>query len=159
MPDDDLADLYREGPRITSAILSEQVMEDLLVGALEGGSNYWYFLPDLSMVPKMTAAAHDLTYREPGNVPVPTSIRIFRAAMKGAKIPVTDLEEENTYGRGKAHVLGYITREGMEGALSKMLRPVKGNRRQAAEIIADNIDGDAADVWFQFSVMGEQVYA
>ena len=26
---------------------------DALIGALEGGSNYWYFLPDVSMVKKI----------------------------------------------------------------------------------------------------------
>lgn len=139
--------------RVSSATLDRQTMEDLLVTALEGGSNYWYFLPD------SLALSHALA----ANRGEPGSIKIFRAVMDvDAHIPVTDKEDQYLADHAdpprKVEPLGYISREGMESALDKMLDPEGGNRRQAALIISGDWDSDAADVWFQFALMDKQVY-
>ncbi len=112
-----------------------QLYEDLIVSALEGGSNYWYFLPDLSMA------------KEPKGEP--TAIRIFRSAMNGARIPVEDAEDQ--------HILGYLTREGILCAMDKLMK-TSTYLYQAANIMDGNWDAISADVWFQMAVMGEVVY-
>lgn len=127
-----------------------QLYEDLVITALEGGSNYWYYLPDLSMVPK------DKT--------TPLSILIFRAAMNGARIPVSEAEDPE-------HILGYLTKDGMLTALDRLSRgegtPIRENGKvvrtltygnQVANIVDGNWDANSADVWFQMAVMGEVIY-
>jgi len=112
-----------------------QLAEDLLVTALEGGSNYWYSLPDLSMVVRK----HD----------EPTSIAVFRTAFEEANkaIPVKDVND--------AVDLGVITKTGMMAAFDLM---EKTYPRDYANLIGENWDAETADVWFQLAVMGKLVY-
>jgi hypothetical protein len=122
--------------------------QDLLVTALEGGSNYWYYLPDISMVPKTYSAPHDLTYTEPGSQLDPVSIRIAKAVWAGASVPVQDVEDHTP--------LGVIAKDGLLAALDRM---IAGNgKRAAGRIIAEDYDAGDADLWLQFAVMGKAVY-
>ena len=41
---------------------SNENIVDALIGALEGGSNYWYFLPDVSMVKKIDNKSLNLIF-------------------------------------------------------------------------------------------------
>ena len=34
----------------TQVVVPDQIIKDMIITALEGGSNYWYFLPDLSTI-------------------------------------------------------------------------------------------------------------
>ena len=54
-----------------------------LIGALEGGSNYWYFLPDVSMVKKIDNKS--------------LSECIVLSALSGIEIPVYDVEAEDIF--------------------------------------------------------------
>jgi hypothetical protein len=121
--------------------LPYQTTEDLIVTALEGGSNYWYFLPDLSMVPKTTGSFGK-------NEIDPMSIRIAKAIEAGVKVPVQDIED--------SQLLGYITKEGVRNALGKMA--ASNYKAVAGRIISEDYDAGDADAWFQYAVMGEVVY-
>lgn len=114
-----------------------QMCEDLLIGALEGGSNYWYFLPDLSMVPRIRGE--------------PASVRIFRAVWDGgAEVPVTDGNEPEG-----SKPLGMLTRAGMEKGLDLMMRK---HPYHYAHLFDGNDDATTADVWLQLALMGEIVF-
>jgi hypothetical protein len=113
--------------------MKTQIEEDLLITALEGGSNYWYYLPDLSMTKK---------YREEGQA---TSERIFKAAMSGEIIPVHDAENEEEF-------LGNISKENFIKAETLMK---ENSPQHYANAISENSDAETADVWFQYVVLGE----
>lgn len=113
-----------------------QLFSDLLVGALEGGSNYWYFLPDLSMVGRRKGE--------------PWSVAIGRAVWhEGAAVPVADTNEK------EGTRLGTLTKASMEKGLDLMMRK---HPRHYADLIGGNDDAITADVWFQLAVMGQLVF-
>lgn len=125
----------------------EQLYEDLLVGALEGGSNYWYFLPDIKMVPR----PRDLDGRKSN----PLAIDIYDAVRNGAEVPVADGEN--------GEKLGSITNAGIRGAFGKMEKYADERKKphihqMIGRIKSGDSDASDADVWFQFVVMGNLVY-
>ena len=103
---------------------------DVIVTALEGGSNYWYNLPDLSMVDKIAGKAQ--------------SERIAISALNGKVIPVYDLEDEDEH-------LGDLSLENIE-------RGIKLYIEDGREFDA-GMDADEADVLFQYMVLGEITFA
>lgn len=119
--------------------LSRQRIQDLMVGALEGGSNYWCFFPDLSAVPRDAKG--------------PIALRITEAVWEdGASIPVADSED------GK--IVGQLTKSGMTSALGKMAEDERhpGVVGAARRIRSGDDDASDADVWFQFATMNAVVY-
>ena len=110
--------------------------EDLLVTALEGGSNYWYYIKSLEMI-----------WDTPSNQP--TSSRIYQAVMNnGVEIEIHDIDDQD-------EKLGVISKEGILTALDKMKDLVP---HEYENIWDDAWDAASADVWFQIVVMGEVVY-
>ena len=121
-----------------------QLFEDLTITALEGGSNYWYFLPDLSMVTKHK------------DIKEPLSIKIFRAAFdRGESVPVHDKEDGGMMGEfNEKSNLGYFNRDNIDKAWQLMQDKYP---RHFGDLFND-WDSTTADVWFQLAVMGEVVY-
>ena len=131
------------------ANLSRPEMESELISALGGGSNYWYWIPTTEVM-----KVRDATPEMEGS---PLAFRIMKAVMeRGVRMGVTDVNEPNPETQNP---LGYLTRDSMLSAMSKMMKPEGGNRRMAAQILAGDSDADTGDVWFQFAVMGKQVFA
>lgn len=114
--------------------ISDQQISDQLCNALEGGSNYWYFLPDLTML--------DLDTK------LPLVDRIMNALNQGKSIPIYDLEDEEIK-------LGDLNLEGIEKALNLMstLFPATFD-----EIVNEDGDADTGDIFLQLAVMGEIVF-
>ena len=112
--------------------IKDEDIVDVLTTALEGGSNYWYYLPDVSMTEKI------------GFEKLCVSEKIIVAALKGEQIPVHDLENEED-------LLGYLSKENIERGIKLFL--ADGYSFDAA------MDADEADVLFQFIVMGEIVFS
>lgn len=112
---------------------SDEDIVDALVGALEGGSNYWYYLPDTDMVAKI----EDKSFTE----------AIIIAALNGAVIPVNDLEMQED----EPEFLGNISKENIERGLKLYIE-------DGREFDPGEMDADDSDVLFQFVVMGEIVY-
>lgn len=115
--------------------IDNQTIEDLLITALEGGSNYWYYLPDLSMTKK---------YKEEGQAQA-LSERIFKAVMKGEVVPVHDAEDEE-------ELLGYISKKNIKRAEKLMKENSPDHYKNA---LSEDWDAETADVWFQYVVLGE----
>ena len=111
--------------------IEDENIIDILVAALEGGSNYWYFLPDLSMVKEYHRRA--------------MSEKIIMTVLEdeSISIPVTDLEDEE-------ELLGYINKQNiMEGIV---LFIQNGNKFDPI------MDAGDADALFQYIVMKEIVF-
>lgn len=114
--------------------LTDQEREDLLVTALEGASNYWYLLDDISKIQdKFQQGATS------------TSEAIFRAIKEGWSINIKDVENEE-------EVLGILSMDNiLEG--EKKMRHNEPDHYQ--DILDEGWDADTADVWFQYAVLGE----
>ena len=126
---------------------------DLLVGALEGGSNYWYMLEDTSMVIKKGTAPKTPELIEEcktmGKDFADCLVnRIWETVQSGVSVPVFDVEEEG-------EKLGEISKESIEKANELM---IKDYSQAYADVMNENDDANTADIWFQLAVMGEVIF-
>lgn len=123
-------------------IVSREVLEDIFVTALEGGSNYWYFLPEESIKAIRKAV--------PKSEDPYLSTAILKAILDhDVKVAINDAEEED-------EVIGVITRGTMEARL-QMLADSESKWALERHLNEDG-DGDSADVVFQYLTMGEVIY-
>ena len=112
-----------------------------IVAALEGGSNYWYNLPEVN-----------LEGREEGE---PLSIFIARKLFTDPTyvLPVYDIEDEDEH-------LGDLTQDSILKTFEKGIAAI-GNDNVGdfqdivLNILSDNVDADQADIFFQEAVMGK----
>jgi hypothetical protein len=122
--------------------VSREVLEDIFVTALEGGSNYWYYLPEESIKAIRKAV--------PKSEDPYLSTAILKAILDhDVKIAVNDVENEE-------EVIGVITR----GTLQARLQLLSDSKQRWALEAHMREEGDAgsADVVFQYLTMGEVVY-
>jgi hypothetical protein len=111
--------------------------ETIIVGALEGGSNYWYCLGegipprDENHSPLSTRVAHKL-FNDPTY-----------------QLQIMDLEDE------EREVLGYVTQESMLNAFHIIAKQYPWHY---SNLIGENDDAETADVFFQVATMGEIVF-
>lgn len=119
--------------------LSYETFEDIIVTALEGGSNYWYLLGDAKGIPKRNdmpdkALSQRMAYGLWHN--------------KDSEIAIWDAEEED-------ELLGILTydsvREGMQLAC-------KDHMKEINMMISEDYDAWTADTLFQVLVMGEVTF-
>lgn len=115
----------------------EQLREDLLVTALEGGSNYWYYISDEDM-------DNLLSKTEKGN---PFSIRVWQYIKEGNELAIYDVESEE--------LLGVISLQSMEEGEKNMF---ENYFEHYSDIKEGNWDADNADIWFQLCVMKDVVF-
>ncbi len=119
--------------------LTYETFENIIVTALEGGSNYWYMLGDTKGIPKR----NDMPNEAP-------SQRIAYGLWhnKDSELPIWDLEEED-------ELLGTLTydsvREGMQIACDNYLEEIN-------MMIGEDYDAWTADTLFQVLVMGEVTF-
>ncbi len=122
----------------------DQVLSDLLVTALEGGSNNWYLIKEESdaKVRKYAGVKH------PQNQMNCFSEWLFVALDKGEEIQIHDCEDED-------NLLGILTRQSM----SKAAHLLQDKYPTIYEnILEEDCDAGDADIFFQLAVMGEVVY-
>lgn len=117
--------------------ITEEQLSDQLCTALEGGSNYWYYLGDI-----------DRTHFIKGETLVDNLVRSFMAD-KEYKLPVYDLESAD--GFEDMDKLGDVTYESMANAFGIMSKEYPS---QLGNILTGNYDADDSDVWFQLATMG-----
>lgn len=158
-----MADTTNKQIDLNKSILTDEQMCNMLVGAFEGGSNYWYFLKDLSMIPKVgykPQTEYNIKslgeHKEFDSTQKHRMIdclvhRIFEAAMLDIKVPVFDSEADED----DNEPLGYLTKESMIKGSYLMLQE---SPEHFANIISENDDAETADVFLQYAVLGEIVY-
>lgn len=122
--------------------IDREVLEDIFVTALEGGSNYWYYLPHHSV--KLIRSA------VPKEEDPCLSTAILKAILDhDVKVPINDAENED-------EVVGIITRDLIQPRL-QLLSDSKLKWALEAHINYEG-DSDSADIVFQYLAMGEVVY-
>ena len=119
--------------------VSYDVFENIIVTALEGGSNYWYLLGDLDPV-RAWCKKNDIKNE-------PMSIKISKALFNDSEFMLDVYDAEN-----EDDVLGTITQASLLNAMA--LHP-----EEALKFInEDDYDAWTADTLFQTAVMGEVVF-
>lgn len=122
--------------------VSREVLEDIFVTALEGGSNYWYLLPEYSINAIRKAVPKE---QDPY-----LSTAILKAILDhDVKIAIEDAENEG-------EVVGVLTRSTMQQRLQSL---VDSKEKYALDAhLKEEGDAGTADVVFQYLAMGEVVY-
>lgn len=124
--------------------LSNERRLDMLTGAMEGGSNYWYFFgEDAESV--LETYIYDLASRRKGQ---PFVDLIWEAIRAGASIPIRDTEDPKT-------ILGRISMQSIEEGERLMAEQEPSH---LGDILSESDDATTADVWFQYAVLKELVY-
>jgi len=116
--------------------IEDQKIKDQIITAIEGGSNYWYYLDYLSMLPE---------YNEGEAL----SERIGRAVLdEGIEVPVFDYEDQD-------EELGKLSKASIENAMMIMASEYP---QTLDDIREETGDAETADIFFQLAVMGEIVF-
>ena len=122
--------------------ISREVLEDVFVTALEGGSNYWYYLPDESIKAIREAV--------PKSEDPYLSTAILKAILDhDVKVLVNDAEQED-------ELIGIVSKSTMQARLQ--LLSDSDNRWALESHVREEGDASSADVVFQYLAMGEVVY-
>lgn len=116
--------------------ITEDMVENVIISALEGGSNYWYFVDvedfEQDLPPKNGKALTE---------------RISEAVYKNPsfKMPVYDVEDEED-------VLGYLSQKNLRRGMELCAKDYPEVFKRLTD---DEIDANDADIIFQLTVMGE----
>ena len=121
--------------------IPRQVIEDVFVTALEGGSNYWYFLPEKSV--------NAIREAVPKSVEPYLSIAISKAIIDhGVEVGINDAEDED-------EELGVISMKTMPERLQKLSTESKWAFDNE---IDEKGDASSSDVWLQYMAFGEVIF-
>lgn len=118
--------------------ISKEVIESVIVTALEGGSNYWYMLPNHCT----QEIRKHVTRKEEECL----SVAFTSALYKGAELPVYDVEEGDC--------LGIVSMKTMQPRL-QTLADDENYRWALDNELAGDGDAESSDVVFQFLVMNK----
>ena len=122
--------------------VKREVLEDIFVTALEGGSNYWYYIPEKSIKAIRRAVSRE---EDPY-----LSTAILKAILDhNVEVSINDAEDEE-------YEVGKISR----GTMQVRLQSLADSELKWAldKHIKEEGDGDSADIVFQYLAMGEVIY-
>lgn len=124
-------------------IVPREVLENVCVTALEGGSNYWYYLSE--------GAVKLIRKAVPKNEDPYLSTAILKAILDhDVEVPISDAEDED-------EVLGYISKKTIQERIQKLSQDDSSKWALEREIRGEG-DADSSDVVFQYLAMGEVVF-
>ena len=124
--------------------LTREVLEDIFVTALEGGSNYWYLI-GAEAIKKVRVVVPDRS--------IPFSQALFSAVYDhNIDVEIHDIEEEED-----EDAVGTISMSTMNERIQKCA--TDDNSWAILNEINENGDATSSDVIFQYIVLGEVVYA
>ena len=120
------------------------VLENVFVTAIEGGSNYWYYLSNSAVKLIREAVPKE---QEPY-----LAVAMLKAVLDhNVIVPINDAEDE-------LEVVGHLSNETIQKRLN-ILSKDKGLKWCLEAELSGNGDGETSDVVFQFLTMGEYTYA
>jgi hypothetical protein len=122
--------------------LSREVLEDVFVTALEGGSNHWYFLSDYTCKKIRSVVSRD-------EDPYMATAMLKAILDHGIEVAINDVESEE-------EEIGWISKETMQERLQDLYN---SDYRWALEShMEGNGDSESADIVFQYLTIGEAIY-
>lgn len=122
--------------------ISEKVIEDIFVTALEGGSNYWLELSseDMSKVSKLAPKE-------------PISVALYKAVMEHEVIvPVFDVDDPVC-----EDPIGFLDCTKIKSRLEKLVNDPEYRDHLFTEI-QEQGDATSSDVCFQYMALGQVIY-
>lgn len=123
--------------------IPRQVLKDIFVTAIEGGSNYWYFLSDDAIAKIRKAVSVE---SEPY-----LSIAISKAILDfGVDVPINDAENED-------EVLGTISKTTMQDRLQLLSDDAQYKYALESELNEEG-DEDSSDIVFQYLSFGKVIF-
>lgn len=126
--------------------VTDQRREDMIVGALEGGSNYWYWI---------TKEGCRIIDEVCSDHKEPFSIRLWKAIKAGKSIPVYEYNGSDLGQEALMTKLGEINLKSIEEGEQLM---ADKSLSHFMDMINENDDATTADVWFQYCLLKEIVY-
>lgn len=120
--------------------VSREVIENIFVTALEGGSNYWYFLSDDAI--KKIRKAVPVSVDPYLSTAMPKAILDF-----GVDVDINDIEDED-------EVLGTISAKTMASRLQELSKDKAYKWALEAEIDEEGMDATSSDIVFQYLAFG-----
>jgi hypothetical protein len=122
--------------------ITRDILENIFVTALEGGSNYWCYIPNKSIL-----AVRAVVPKSEDDI---ITTAILKAVLDhDVEIEVRDAEDET-------EVVGIISKKTMHERLQKLAD--SPNKWALEAEIAEEADGDSSDIVFQYIAMGEVIY-
>jgi len=112
----------------------KQLTQELIITAIEGGSNYWSLIDRENLDNEATTLAF--------------SEKVCQGIDNGLEIKVFDAEDE-------MELLGVLTKQSVKEAWKLMKQDHESHWINAK---SDQWDAETADVFFQLAVMGELVF-
>ena len=123
---------------VLKTVISREVLENIFITAIEGGSNYWYYIPE-SEVEKIENHTNGILGKS-------FSERLFEVVYdKGVDIDIYDIENPDD-------ILGTLSRSTMQQRLDEC--PYWAIRLEMEE----QGDANSSDVVFQCLTMGEVIF-
>jgi hypothetical protein len=122
--------------------LNQEILEDIFVTALEGGSNYWYYIgEDTYNRIRKVVSKEDEPY---------LAVAMLKAVLDhGVEVAINDVESEE-------EEIGWISKETMQERLQDLYN---SEYRWALEAhMNEEGDSESADIVFQYIVIGEAIY-
>ena len=135
----------------TEVTIKFEDFEHMLISALEGGSNYWYWLPEkgdsnAEGMADVLKWAEDKEFE--GLAP---SELIARYVWQGGAVKVTECDTED-----QEDCTGWaLNRTNVKRGFKVMQEKYP---RHWDDLQRDNADAETADVWFQCALMGEVTF-
>jgi hypothetical protein len=131
----------------TTVTVTEERARDLLVGAFEGGSNYWYFIKDRRFGPHKSKdfRAGGQFYIEGGYCPL-----YLIPFVEGCSLVITDPSSDDE--DSKEFILD---RAAMQRGFQVMQEKYLHHWN---DFVTENDDACTSDVWLQCCLFGEVVY-
>jgi hypothetical protein len=124
-------------------IVPREVLENVCVTAIEGGSNYWYYLSE--------GAVKLIRKAVPKNEDAYLSTAILKAVLDhDVEVPINDAEDED-------EILGYFSKKTLQERIQKLSEDDSSKWALDREIEGQG-DADSSDVVFQYITMGEVVF-
>lgn len=122
--------------------VTREVLENVFVTALEGGSNYWYYLSE--------GAIRIIRNAVPKSEEKYLAIAMVKAVLEhNVRIPINDAEDED-------EILGYLDMKTLHQRLNRLANS------DDSSALTNELDGygdaSSSDIVFQYLVMGEVVY-
>lgn len=121
--------------------INRNILENVFVTALEGGSNYWYFIPTTSV-----EAIRNVVPKEEEPF---LSIALLKAVIDhNIDVPINDIENEEDE-------IGVISASTMKDRIQKLAEEMPDVF--LCEINEEG-DADSSDTWFQYITLGELIF-
>jgi hypothetical protein len=122
--------------------ITREILENIFVTALEGGSNYWCYIPNKSIL-----AVRAVVPKSEDEI-ITTAI-LTAVLDHDVEIEVRDAEDE-------VELIGVISKKTMQERLQKLAS--SPNKWALESELVGQADADSSDIVFQYIAMGEVVY-